>query len=151
MNNNLKIMVLLLALASVFTGCKSLKNKNWELIAVRTTPENITFERAKLAEEGFGDIFTLRFETDRAGGIGAPNRYTAPYTISGKQDLTIQTVAITMMAPLREPEKLKEKDYFAYLQNTSTWNIAGKNLELRTKKENDTEAVLVFTSGKKKK
>jgi len=146
-------MVLLLALAAMFTGCKSfssIKNKDWGLIAVRTTPENITFERAKLVEEGFGDIFTLRFETDRAGGIGAPNRYTAPYTASGKQDLTIQTLAITLMAPLREPEKLKEKDYFAYLQNTSTWNLVNKNLELHTKKENDTEAVLVFTSGKKK-
>jgi len=55
-------------------------NKDWNLAEIRTKPENIIIERGKLKEEGFGDIFTLRFDTERVNGVGAPNRYFAPYT-----------------------------------------------------------------------
>jgi hypothetical protein len=48
------------------------------------------------------------------------------------------------MAPLREPEKLKEQNFFAYLQNTVKWNLAGGNLELYSTEEDGTGVVLVF-------
>jgi hypothetical protein len=48
------------------------------------------------------------------------------------------------MAPLREPEYLKEQEFFAYLQNTTKWNVVDKNLELQSTGADGTAAVLVF-------
>ena len=132
-----------LAAESSVTPFSQLQNKDWYLIAVRTTPE-IDLDRDKLAEEGFGEFFTLRFDGERASGIGAPNRYTAPYTHDG-QGLSIGHAASTMMAAFREPEQLKEHEFFAYLQNTVQWNLADGKLELHTKKSDATGAILVFT------
>jgi heat shock protein HslJ len=58
--------------------------------------------------------------------------------------MSIKNVAATLMAPIREPEKLKERDFFTYLQNTYRWTISKGNLELSTRGENGAEAVLVF-------
>ena len=48
------------------------------------------------------------------------------------------------MAPLREPEELKEHDFFTLLQNAKKWNLAGERLELYCTDENGSETVLVF-------
>jgi hypothetical protein len=48
------------------------------------------------------------------------------------------------MAPLREPEKLKEQEFFAYLQNATKWNMVKGNLELHSADNNGTATVLVF-------
>ena len=154
MNHYVKILLLPLTVAVVLLACTSapqfsdVQNKDWHLIEVRTKPE-IDFNRSKLAEEGFGEIFTLRFEAERVNGVAAPNRFFAPYEQGKNQALTIKPIAGTLMAPLREPEKLKEKDYFTYLQNTSKWNLAGGNLELHSKTGNGTEVILVFAPAAK--
>jgi len=119
-------------------------NRDWNLAEIRTEPENIIIERGKLKEEGFGDIFTLRFDTERVNGVGAPNRYFAPYTPADKQGITIKTVAQTQMLAIREPEKLKEHEFFVYLQNVTKWNLAKENLELYSTGEDGAEVVLVF-------
>jgi heat shock protein HslJ len=145
-------------MALILAACSStpppfsgVQDKDWDLIELRIEPKNITFDRAQLEADGFGDIFTLRFDAERLNGIGAPNRFFAPYTLADKQGITVKTVATTLMVPIREPEKLKEKDYFMYLQNTNRWNLEGENLELYSKAENGGEAVLVFiNSGKKR-
>jgi hypothetical protein len=49
------------------------------------------------------------------------------------------------MAPIREPEKLREQDFITYIQNASSWNLKGKNLELCSKTESGSEVVLVFS------
>ena len=120
-------------------------NRDWNLAEIRTKPENIIIDRGKLKEEGFGDVFTLRFDTERVNGIGAPNRYFAPYTPADKQGITIKTVAQTQMLAIREPEKLKEHEFFVYLQNVTKWNLTKENLELYSTGEDGAEAVLVFT------
>lgn len=143
-------LITLLVAVSLFFACKSgpkfsdVQDRDWYLVEVRISPEGITFDRNKLVEEDFSDIFSLRFDVERVNGIGAPNRYFAPYTLGAKQEIAIKTVATTLMVPLREPEKLKEHDFFAYLQNTGAWNLAGGNLELHSKGENGAEVVLVF-------
>jgi heat shock protein HslJ len=119
-------------------------DKDWNLIAVRGGSENITFDRGKLAEEGFADIFTLRFDKERVNGVGAPNRFFAPYTLADKLGISIKTIAQTQMTPLREPEKLKEQEFFAYLQNASQWNIAEKKLELHSTDNDGAAVILVF-------
>jgi len=127
----------------IFAACagvpefSTVMDKDWNLAEIRTKPENIIIERGD-------NIFTLRFDTERVNGIGAPNRYFAPYTLADKQGITIKMVAQTQMIAIREPEKLKEHDYFIYLQNVTKWNFTKENLELYSKGEDGAEAVLVF-------
>lgn len=146
------LMATLLLLAPLTVACMNnsqfsdVLGREWQLAQVRVKPENININRDKLAEEGFSGIFTLRFDEERISGVGAPNRYFAPYALSDKQGLAIENIAGTLMAAISEPEELKEHEFFTLLRNTYRWNLAGKNLELHTKGENGSEAVLVFTS-----
>jgi len=151
MNRYTKITALLLIIIAVSVSCSSapkfssVVDKDWKLIAVRGGSENITFNRNKLAEEGFADIFTLRFDKERVNGVGAPNRYFAPYTlVDKKQGITIKAIAQSQMTPLREPEYLKEQEFFAYIQKTTKWNIVNKNLELQSTGADGATMVLVF-------
>jgi heat shock protein HslJ len=130
-------------------GTPSLKNNDWNLIEARVKPADIIFDRSMLTTEGFGEIFTLRFEDARVSGVAAPNRYSAPYK-ADKQTLTIQQVSGTRMTPLSSPEKLREQDFFAYLQSTYKWGIVNKNLELYSKNEDGAEVVLIFALAGKK-
>jgi heat shock protein HslJ len=141
--------MLILAGAVFLAACGStpkfedIRDKEWKLIAVQTEPGNITFDRNRLIDEGFGDIFTIHF-TDRVSGKGAPNRYFGPYEAGNDRSLLISNVAATLMAPIREPEKLKERDVFNYLENVYRWDINQGNLKLFTKGEGGVEAVMVF-------
>ncbi|MDR1099022.1 MAG: META domain-containing protein [Treponema sp.] len=142
-------LTLILAGTVFFAGCGStprfsdVRGKEWKLIAVRTGEEGIAFDRNQLIDEGFGDIFTIQF-ADQVSGKGAPNRYFGPYEAGKDLSLSIKNVAATLMAPIREPEKLKERDFFIYLGNVYRWNINQGNLELSTKGEDGAEAVMVF-------
>ena len=151
MNRYTKITALLLIIIAMSVACSSaprfsnVVDKDWKLIAVRGGSGNITFDRNKLVEENFADIFTLRFDRERVNGVGAPNRYFAPYTrTDNKQGISIKTIAQSQMTPLREPEYLKEQEFFAYLQNATQWNIVNKNLELQSTGTDGAAMVLVF-------
>jgi hypothetical protein len=157
MNRYVKVAAFLSLMALMLITCagapqfSGVQDRDWDLVELRTGWESIIFDRGQLEEEGFGDIFTLRFDVERVNGIGAPNRFFAPYTSDDKQGIAIKTIAATLMVSIHEPEKLKERDYFMYLQNTVRWNLKGQNLELYSKAEDGSEAILVFIdSGKKK-
>jgi heat shock protein HslJ len=143
-------LMLVLAGTVFWAACGStprfsdVRDREWKLIAVRTMPEDIKFDRKRLIDEGFGDIFTIQFSADQVSGMGAPNRYFGPFEIGKDQAMSIRNVAATLMAPIREPEKLKERDFFTYLGNVYHWTISQGNLELSTKGENGAEAVMVF-------
>ena len=151
MNRNVRYMTLLLLTVFVLGACSSVPKfsdvtgKEWLLTEVRTQPNNILFDRSTLKSEGFEDIFTLNFDAERLSGAGAPNRYFAPFAIEKKQEIKVQPIAGTLMAPIKEPEKLKERDYFNYLQNAYKWNFANGFFELYTKGEDGTETVLIFS------
>jgi hypothetical protein len=49
------------------------------------------------------------------------------------------------MAPLREPEGLKEREYFGYLSKAYHWDIKDGKLELLTKSEDGKDVVLVYS------
>jgi heat shock protein HslJ len=130
-----------------FTG---VRDKNWKLMEVRSRTESaggkdIIFQRSMLTQEELKDVFTLRFDAERVSGAGHPNRYFAPYTLTEKQGIDIKPMAGTLMAPLFEPEQLKEREFFAYLENTDQWNLVKGNLELRSKDDKGAEVVLVFS------
>jgi heat shock protein HslJ len=126
---------------------KEVTDKDWNLKEVQLKSGNIIIDRNKMAEFGIVIIYTLRFEGGRVGGTAAPNHFNGPYTLADKQGISIGNMAATMMAPLFEPEGLKEQEYFIYLHNTTKWNIVGGNLELHTKGNDGAEAVLVFVAG----
>ena len=155
MNNKkscpVKTAMFVLLAASVLIACAGaphfadVLDKDWKLSEVRIGGTDIGFERGKLADEGFGEVFTLRFDNERINGIGAPNRYFAPYTLGDKNSIAIKAIAGTMMAAFREPEALKEHEYFTLLQNTGKWNLVKGNLTLYSKNADGAEAVLVFS------
>jgi heat shock protein HslJ len=120
--------------------------KEWKLVEVKKQPESIQFDRNTLVSEGFANIFTLNFDAERLSGTAAPNRYSAPYGLGEKQEITVKEVAGTLMAPLREPEKLKEREFFMYLRNAYRWNLnSGGMFELFSKGDDGQEVTLMFT------
>jgi len=145
-------MVLILGLMTV-NSCKSgpkfsdVIGKDWLLVEVKTESQSIKFDRQNLNADGFSTIFTLNFDAERLSGVGAPNRYTAPYKVDKDQAISVQLIAGTLMATIREPEKLKEQDYFTYLQNAYKWNFADDKIELYTKNADGKEAVLIYALG----
>jgi heat shock protein HslJ len=155
MKRYVKQIAVLLAAVCVNLACagspkfSDVKDKDWELVEMRSKSGNILFDRNKLKQEGFENIFTLRFDAERVNGVGAPNHFGAPYTTADKQAISIKPAIQTLMAPLREPEKLKENEFFNYLHYTTKWNLDKGNLELYSRGENG-EVVLVFAPGKGK-
>jgi heat shock protein HslJ len=120
--------------------------KTWNLAAVQKAAGGVKIDRDALAAiaPNFGDAFTLTFGENRLSGKGAPNTFVAPYTLGENQALSIQAPASTLMAALREPEELKENEYFGYLSRVSAWTIQNDNLFLRTTDSSGEETLLVF-------
>jgi heat shock protein HslJ len=149
-----KQLAVFLSMACVIFGCASspqfsdVKDKDWVLVEIQNKSGNIVLDRNKLKEEGVENIFTIRFDAERVNGVGAPNHYSAPYTVADKQAITIKPMISTLMAPLRELEELKEHEFFGYLHNVTKWNLSKGNLELYSRGEDGAEAVLVFATGK---
>jgi heat shock protein HslJ len=77
-------------------------------------------------------------------GVGAPNRYTAPYTLGEGQTINISMIRSTLMASIFEPEKLKEREYFAYLQNAYEWGYANNRLHIKSKTAENAEVIMIF-------
>ena len=122
-----------------------MQGKDWNLAELQIGGERTSFSRSGLAAEGFEQIFTIRFEDGRVSGIGAPNRFFAPYALGEGDAIKISTIAGTLMAAFREPEQLREHEYFSLLQNVSGWNFADGRLILRSANESGAEALLIFT------
>jgi heat shock protein HslJ len=121
-----------------------LTGKVWQLTEVRINGINTGFSRNDLTRIGLtvGEGFSLSFDAETVSGMGVRNRYVAPYTRTGSQ-ISISLIAATEMAPF-ELDKLKEQDYFNYLQNTGSWNFVNNNLELYSKTADDKEVILIY-------
>ena len=151
MNLSVKHLVII-GLAVVALGAcgrspnfSDVSGKEWLLVEIQTQPQNIVLDRDNLKADGFEKVFTLNFDTERLSGMGAPNRYFAPFALEKNQIIKIQPIAGTLMAPIREPEQLKERQFFDYLQNAYKWNFTKEGrFELYSKDGNGTEAVLIF-------
>ena len=118
--------------------------KEWKLIDVRINNNSINFDRNTLAVERLGEVYTLTLGSERLSGIGAPNRFFAPYTLGNNQAISVGNVAGTLMAAFREPDKLREHEYFVYISNAYKWNLVNNRLELSSKGEDGSDVVLVF-------
>ena len=115
------------------------EGKEWILTELRRAGETV---RA----DGMGDVFTITFQAaeGRLSGMGAPNRYFGPYTAGSNRALSIGNLASTQMMAFREPDGLKESEYFNYLSNVTRWDLDGPYLELYSTDGAGAEAVLIF-------
>jgi len=123
----------------------TITGKEWKLIEVCLNNSDTGFNRDILIREGFDQYFTVNFDTDNISGIGAPNRYSAPYTMGDNQSINIMIMRSTMMASFFQPENLTEHEFFTYMQNTHEWKQVNNNLELRSKTADGSELRLVFS------
>ena len=125
------------------------KDKDWLLAELRLEKGVTVIDRSKPTEDGFGWIFSIRFDDERVSGIGAINRFRgAPYTESEGQGIAIRMVAQTRMASIYEQDNLDEFLYFAWLQDVNRWNLDGEKLELYATAEDGSQAVLLFIPAK---
>lgn len=154
-----KVMVILVIIfLTVSISCQTLNNsaasisntadafgKEWKLIEVRIDNRSTNFNRRTITQEGFSDIFSLNIDGETVFGVGAPNRYSAPYTVS-EQDgqIKVALVRSTMMAHIYPQENLRERDFLIYIQNIYKWELSGGGLVVSSKDEKGAEVVLVF-------
>jgi heat shock protein HslJ len=142
------LLVLVIAVIISCTGTPNfseVSGKQWKLIEVNVNDRVILFDRDTLNNEDAGDIFTFNFDAQRISGKGAPNLYSGPYTLGSNMAISMNPVSSTRLAPLKQPEKLRENDYFVYLQKVYKWNLVDKKLELYSKTEDDAEVRMVFS------
>jgi heat shock protein HslJ len=148
---------ILLLLATVVLSCageaaardsgavfSDIKGKEWVLAEVKKASGTIRLDRQKLEADGFSGVFTLIFQDERINGKGAPNNFFGPYTAGEGKALTIGTVAGTLMAPFKEPEGLKESEYFAYLGKVTRWDLRDGRLELYSADSAGKEVLLIY-------
>lgn len=117
---------------------------DWFLAEIKTADAVINLDRPKLEAEEMGDVFSLRFEGEseiRVSGKAAPNRYSAPCQLGDGNTLEIGLAAATKMLAFKEPDALKEQEFFTYLSEINRWDINPQGrLELST----TSGATLVF-------
>ena len=123
----------------------AITGREWKLIEVRINNRDTGFNRDVLVREGFDQFFTSNFDADILSGTGAPNRYSAPYTLGDNQSVKIMIMRSTLMASFFQPENLTEHDFFIYMQNAFEWRLVSDNLELRSKTADGSEVLLVFS------
>jgi heat shock protein HslJ len=125
-----------------------IQGREWVLAEVRSASGGesgvIRLDRQKLAASGFEGVYTIKFDAGQVSGMGAPNRYLGPYTLGEGRMLSIGNVAGTLMAPFKEPEDLKEHEYFALLGNVSRWDLREDRLELFTADSDGRDLTLIF-------
>ena len=121
------------------------EGKEWMLAELRLAGKAVRIDRQKLASDNMAGVFSISFERDKAAdsgrvsGMGAPNRYFGPYTAGANRSLRIGNLASTMMMAFKEPDELKEFDFFGYLSKVTRWDLVDGRLELYS-----AGAVLVF-------
>jgi heat shock protein HslJ len=122
----------------------------WVLAEIRRAGRTLRLDRQKYQAEDWGDIFTASFQEGRLSGTGAPNRYFGPYTL-GPDDsegsggaISIGNMASTLMMAIREPDEIKEIEFFGYLSNTVRWDLRGGRLELYSTNLDGEVVVLIF-------
>lgn len=127
-------------------GFDGVTGKDWKLTGVRSSSGSAAsrFSRRELVEAGMENAYTLRFDKERLSGMGAPNRYSAPYTQGAGQTLSVRAIAATLMASTGEPENLKEREYFDYLENAEKWDLVRGQLRLISRNHRGEEIVLIF-------
>jgi len=145
--------VIVLAMSCVTTpknvsSFSGVMGKDWKLIEVQLdgTPFNriVLYDRNDLKKNNVGGVYTMNFNAEMVSGTGAPNKYTAPYTLGDGNVLKIDVIKSTLMAPIVQPEKLQEQAFYNYMQSVESWSMDNGKLVLQSKAENGNVIKLIF-------
>jgi len=153
-----KYLIVFALIAACLIGCKSTggsikdfsdaMGKDLKLLTVHvdSAPFSriVLYDRDDLKKEKIENTYTLNFSANTISGVGAPSRYSAPYTRNADQTIKIEQIRATTLAPIVQPEKLQESVFFAYMQNAYEWKVEGGKLVLLTKGEDESPVRLVF-------
>jgi heat shock protein HslJ len=118
--------------------------KMWLLMDVYIDEADTQFRRDSQPDGLPKDIFTVKFEEGIISGTGAPNLFSAPYSLLENQGISIMPMRSTLMASLFEPENLKEHDFYLYLQNAYRWELSEEKLTLHSKTKEGLEVRLIL-------
>jgi heat shock protein HslJ len=130
---------------------KDVEGKEWFLSEVKSAGKVVLMDRKKLEADDMGKFFSIIFQKDnasdggRVGGTAAPNSYFGPYTPGDNRALSIGNMASTLMMAIKEPEGLRENEYFNYLAKVTRWDLRNGEPELYCSGSNGDEVILVFT------
>jgi heat shock protein HslJ len=122
----------------------NVEGADWVLTEVRSFSGTLLMDRQKMEANNLGEAYTLRFDSGRLTGQGAPNRFNGPYTAGEGRSLSIGPAAATQMMSLVQPEGLTEHEFFTYLAKVTAWDLREGRLELKSASENG-EISLVFS------
>jgi heat shock protein HslJ len=132
------------AVSCASTNFNTVIGKDWRLIEIQTSAGPAKFSRDALEAEDMGNYYTLHFDAERLSGIGAPNRYFAPYHLGEGTTIAIQGIAGTLMAGFKEPPGLREGDYYHSLGQVSRWELIDDTLKLYTVNLTGESLILVY-------
>jgi len=154
----MKKQILFLLVVALLMGCAStgggsisslsgVIGKELKLVEVQVDSKPfdriVIYDREDLKKHKH-DVYTLTFSSDTVSGTAAPNKYSAPYTMGSNNSLTINVMRSTQMAPLIQPEKLQEYDFYNYMQRVERWSVERGRLVLHSKNENGIAVRLIF-------
>ena len=122
----------------------AIKNRVWKLAEVKDSLGKLTFESEKLDKEQFGDVYTMQFDDTFASGKAAPNRYNAAYALGSGNVISFKPAASTRMLAFKEPEGLREHEFYGLLQKASSWNLIENRLFIYTRTAENPDLILVF-------
>jgi len=156
----MKQLLMMILAASCLISCTSTPSsnlgsfseaigKNWKLseVQIDSVPfrKIVLYNRNELKKEKIENIYTINFGADNTvSGVGAPNRYSGPYTQGDEQSLEIGLLRSTLMAAIVQPEKLQENVYYNYLNKVYKWESKSGTLILHSKNEAGNDVRLIF-------
>jgi len=152
---NLFLISLLICLIAVFSyangnrvagnvSFSEVQDWLWNLTGVKNGSTVIKIDRTNVTR----DIYTIKFQTDRLIGAGAPNSYFASYTLGENQALLIERIGSSRVAPIHEMKDFTEYEYFRCLQKVTRWDLRDGKLELHTYDKNGAAVILIFSNEK---
>jgi heat shock protein HslJ len=150
-------ILFLLVVVALLMGCKStggniasfkdVIGKELKLVEVQIDSKPfdriVIYNREDLKKHKH-DVYTLNFTSDTISGTAAPNKYSAPYTAGDNNTLTISLIRSTLMAPIIQPEKLQENDFYNYMQKVERWSAEKGKLILHSKTDSGIAVRLIF-------
>ncbi|MCL2181035.1 MAG: META domain-containing protein [Treponema sp.] len=116
----------------------------WILTTVFMNETDTQYRRSEMP--AMQDYFTMNFNEQLISGIGAPNRFSAPYTFGDNQSISILPMRSTLMASFLEPDNLSEHQFYMYLQHAYEWRLTDDHLELLSRTDGQ-EIRLIFERG----
>ncbi|WP_461256788.1 META domain-containing protein [Treponema sp. R80B11-R83G3] len=126
------------------TDVSDFHDKCWYLDEVKIGKTIISINRKNKPESSY----TIMFNTERFAGIGAPNHFFGLYSAKKNYTLFFNKINSTRMLPIFEMYDIKEHEYFLYIERATRWKIRKGKLELYSSKEDGTQVVLAYSTGR---